>query len=66
MAEVPEWLRGSDVEVDLPGIGEVAARVVWQVGGRLGASFKEQLTHGQFFNAALTSLAMTKAAQAAA
>jgi len=62
IAETSEWLRVSDLKVALPALGTMAAEVLWQVGGRFGASFHKELAPGQFLSAALTSFELSRTA----
>jgi hypothetical protein len=47
---------GSDVEVTLPKIGMVPARVVWQIGTAIGARLASELTVNQILGLALDTM----------
>jgi hypothetical protein len=47
MAECAENVRiGSNVSLDVPGIGPVHAQVRWQIGGRMGGMFLDPISLG--------------------
>lgn len=49
MARTPEiFATGTTITLLLPSIGEVSARIVWSLGGRIGAEFEIPFTEAEY------------------